>query len=119
MKVHKRTPRTEMVLKTLIVRAGDLVQRLAAEMEVPAEAVDQEFFQFLRLSSRVQFENGEVDFMLAKATDTTEQLAERFIRYLDSGQINVIQAAWNDIYEMDMPADPVTGPAVPDDPTGK
>lgn len=113
MKVLKRTPRTEMILSGLIVKVGPLTEQLAKEIGVTVQDVDREMWRFVELASRARAEVDEVDFNLPTPTDAPEEIATKFIAYLDSQCIEVLDAAFRDLHEMDRPIDPAKAPVLP------
>lgn len=114
MKVNYRTPLSEMQLRSLMVKSATLIERLAEELCLETEAVDSELYTFCRLSTQVTFEADEVDFKQAKATDTPDEIAEHFRRYVHSKCMDVIDAVQKELYGLDRPIDPATGPVTPD-----
>lgn len=109
MKVSKRTPRTDMYRDAIHDRMASFHQKLSEELNVPLAILDTSLVDFARLSSRVAFDNGEVDFELASAGDNDQQIAEKFIRYLDSQCIEVVDQAEQAIRAKDRPAHPHAG----------
>lgn len=109
MQISKRTPRTDMHRDAIHDRMASFHQRLAEELGVPVAVLDTALVDFARLSARVTFEEGEVDFALATAGDTDGQITEKFIRYLDSQCIESIDQAEQGIQRKDRPLNPLAG----------
>lgn len=109
MKVSKRTPRTDMYRDAIHDKMASFHAQLASELNVPTAVLDTALVDFARLSSRTVFEEGEVDFDLATAGDTDTQIAEKFIRYLDSQCSEVIDTVEQAIRAKDRPTNPLAG----------
>lgn len=113
MEILKRTPRTDLVTNALIVKFADILEPLSEELNVPKDYVDQGLWQYMQLCTRVRFEKDEVDFEIVDPTDTPEQAAQKFIKYLDSDCIGQVDEARRRIAERDRPADIATAPEAP------
>lgn len=118
MNVSKRTPRITLVQRSLVPKLSAMLPQLAKELGFPVEDIDRELQLFATLCTRVQFESGEIDFEPVTAVDTEAQIAEKFVAYLDSQCITVLDAAWAALAEADRPVEEATGPRLPD-PTAK
>lgn len=115
MKILKRTPRTDMHLRSLARKCISLPTELAQQMGVEEKAVDEELYSFLRLSIRVQPDKDEFDFAFAQGADAAETIAEKFIRYLDTQCVDRVDEAWIEMGKIDAPSDPATAPTPPED----
>lgn len=116
MEILKRTPRTEMIRNALISKFADLLPRLSKELETPEGVVDQALWPYMNLCVRVRFETDEVDFDLTGASDTAEQAAKKFVKYLNSDCIERIEEARERIRALDRPTDIAIAPEAPEDP---
>lgn len=113
MQIRKRTPRTEMEFDVIASKMGDHMRDIASELDAQEFYVDRVMTQFVRLSNRVVFEEGEVDFEIASPDDPPAVICGKFDRYLDSEHLDKIEEALTLILETDMPHDPVTAPTPP------
>lgn len=109
MQISKRTPRTDMYRDAIHDRMASFHDKLAAELDVPIAVLDAALVNFARLSARVTFEPEEVDFELAAPGDNDQQIATKFMRYLDSLCIEVIDQAEQGLREKDRPTNPLAG----------
>lgn len=118
MKVRHRTPRSEMVLRALIKKTGELPAALGEKLGFDPKDVDPELFQFLRLSAQIEPGKGELDFALAEATDTPDEIAVKFIAYLDTERLDALQPVLAELYRQDRAVLDETAPEPPetDDP---
>lgn len=119
MKVLNRTPRTDLRYGGYLRKMAAILEQVAQENGTPIEAADDALEGFAWLSSRVEFETGEVDFDLARTTDTAEEIKVKFDKYLDTESMRQVNAARVAIREKDRPADPVNAPVPPKDAEGK
>jgi hypothetical protein len=126
MNVLKYTPKVALkqrALGRIIEKAANiLAQTLKDEGdEVPADTIQNDLWEYCVFSTRLEFEAGEIDFSLAKAADTAETLALKYVSYLASDQEKAIRAGWAAIYQKDadIPTDIATSPVPPegDDPS--
>jgi hypothetical protein len=113
MKVTRRTPRTQLVTDVIRVKAVELEPELAEEIGLDDGYIRLAISQFAKLSTRMIVENGEVDFELARGNDTPAQLRSKFVAYLNSMCLPIIEAALGEIDEMDKPYDPALAPEEP------
>lgn len=118
MKVRHRTPRSEMALRALIKKSADLPEALGKKLGFESADVDAELFQFLRLSAQIEPGKGELDFELAQATDTPDEIAVKFIAYLDTECLDALQPVLEELYRQDRAVLNETAPQPPetDDP---
>lgn len=125
MNVKKYTPMVALRQRALGAVAEEaaklLFERLKAQgEEIPLETIRRDLWEFMVFSSRVEFEEGEIDFDLAKASDDAEAVAIKYVGYLASDESKRIMDAWTTIYttDADVPKDATTGPTPPkpDDP---
>jgi hypothetical protein len=112
MKVGKRTPRTQMHHDALVIKATEFYEELAEQEGVTVEALDSALTRFCRLSSRVVFKK-KLDFELATMADTPDQIREKFVAYLDTEHMEVIDEATRLMVEQSVTPDPATGPVKP------
>lgn len=110
MQVRKRTPRTEMEFDVIASKMSDGLSAIAKDLDAQEFYIDRVMTQYARLSNRVIFAAGEVDFEIALPSDSPSQIQTKFEAYLDSDQLDVIEEALNLILEADMPANPITAP---------
>lgn len=113
MKVLKLTPRVELAQRVIATRMLPALDQLASELEFPAEDISQELKLFTIFCTRLQVENGELDFELISALDTQTAIAEKFVAYLDSECLSTIEKGWALIAGMDRPVDSATAPERP------
>lgn len=112
MQISKRTPRSEMQAKSLWKRTDGLAEQMAAALQAPVEDIKTELNTFIYLSVNVQFENGDVEWQPACASDDDPALVAKFLRYMDS-DIEAINAASTLVLQRDQPFDPALGPEPP------
>jgi hypothetical protein len=103
MKIKTKTPRTEMTHQSLVHKMTSFYETLAEELGYDAVAVDMELSRFATLSARVEFDKGEADFSLALPTETTEQIKTKFLQYIDTEKMPVIDEAFRRIVQQDLP----------------
>jgi hypothetical protein len=115
MKVLKRTPKTILAQRIIGTKALGIVKPVAERLGFPEKEIDDELTLLAVLSTRMEFDDGELDFRLFSPIDTPEQIAEKFIAYLDSGQLDAIGNAWDLLAEADKPVDAALGPTAPED----
>lgn len=115
MKVLKRTPRTVLSQRVIGTKALGIVPSLAKEMGFDDKDIDHELMLFAVLSTRVVFNEDEIDFSALSASDTEAQIAQKFVVYLDSERYDSINSAWELLNETDKPADVALAPTLPDE----
>lgn len=103
MEILKRTPRTDMNGDAIRDKMATFHEKLAEELGIPVNIVDGYLVDFARLSSRVIFESGEIDFALANARDTAQQIAENFIHFIDTSCMETVEMAEKAIADRDRP----------------
>ena len=113
MKVSKRTPRTRMHYDALLIKAAGFYEELAEQEGVDAEAMNSELTRFCRISSRVELGKEKVDFELATFSDTPDRIRDKFVAYLDTEHMDVIDEATRLMVEQSVAPDPATGPVKP------
>jgi len=114
MKVLKRTPKTELIQRMIGTKALDIIPSVAEKLEFPERDVEYELMGLVILSARVGFDDGELDFSPVTVSDTADQIADKFIRYLNSERIDTLDKAKAQLYETDRPDDPALTPAKPE-----
>lgn len=110
MKVIRRTPRTNLTFRALVMRMGTFYEQLASELGLEPLLVDEELTRFARLSVRVIFEEGESDFALAQMGDGPDTILSKFAAYLDTQCIEQVDQAFQAIRAHDNPTDPALAP---------
>lgn len=110
METLKRTPRTELVYRALLVKMSEVLDETAVEIGVDQRLVDDAMEIFAWISARSAFDPGEVDFELAKPSDTPDEIKTKFLIYMDTACIEKIEAAKSKLREMDRPVDPDIAP---------
>lgn len=115
MRVLKRTPRTDLINRALLAKMGGFYERLASELGLEKYLVDEALTRYARLSTRIAFEDGEVDFAPIVPGDSEQIITQKFMAYLDSACIEKIEAAANAILEHDAPIDRALAPTPPED----
>ena len=113
MEVSRRTPRSDMTFQQMLTRMGRFLDKLATEMALEPLILDEALTRYARLSTRVVFGEGEVDFALAQATDGEDTILSKFMGYLDTQCIERIDQALREIRETDRPADVALAPDAP------
>lgn len=113
MEIKRRTPRTDMFRDAINDKMATFHEQLAEELGVKVSVLDNALLDFSRISSRITFADGEVDFATAQPGDSTDQLIQKFTAYLDSQCIEVIEAAQAKVIEQDRPPHPLSAPEAP------
>lgn len=113
MKVNRRTPRSQLVAGVILVKGEELKEGLAEEIGLDQPYIQLALSRFAGLSTRVQFKNGEIDFELARGTDTPEQLRAKFMAYMESECLGAVEAAQDELDELDRPYDEALAPEEP------
>lgn len=104
MKVKPKTPRTEMGFQSFVIKLSPLYETIAEELGYDKVAVDIELSKFATLSARI--DGGAFDFPLAEATDSPDQIREKFLKYVETKQYAAVEKALRDIAEKDLPLVP-------------
>lgn len=115
MKVLRRTPRTDLTNRALLAKMGHFYEQLASELGLEKYLIDEALTRFAWLSTRTTYEDGEIDFALVVPGDSEKIIVEKFMVYLDSACIDVIEAAARAISEHDTPSDKALAPVLPED----
>jgi hypothetical protein len=114
MKVLKRTPRTDLMLDGILIRMSELLSPVAEELGVPTFKADEALTTFARLSARVAFDTGEIDFSPVEPGDGADQIHAKFNVYLDTECMETVIKALAAVSESDRPAEPMSAPAPPE-----
>lgn len=114
MKVIRRTPRSDLFYQQVLNKMGRFLTQLASEMGLEPYVLDESLTRFARLSNRVTFGEGEVDFALAQAGDSEDTILAKFVGYLDSQCVEVIDSAFREIREADRPHEAALAPTLPE-----
>lgn len=109
MKAVKRTPRSEMQFGALLNRIEPLASTLAEALEALPEDVTTELRKFVYLSSNIEFDEGEIQWDIARASDDDPTIAAKFLRYMDS-DFAQLEIAWGLINARDRPFDEELAP---------
>lgn len=116
MKILKRTPKTSLAQRVIGTKALRIVKQIAGKLDFPEKEIEAEITMLALLSTRIDFDDGEIDFPLLLPNDTEEQIAEKFSGYLDSNSMDSINKAWDLLASTDTaPEDAALGPTVPED----
>lgn len=115
MNILKRTPRTVLSQRVIGTKALGIVPSLAKEMGFENKDIDHELMLFAVLSTRIVFNEDEIDFSVLSASDTEAQIAQKFVAYLDSERYDSINSAWELLNETDKPTDVALAPSLPDE----
>jgi hypothetical protein len=116
MKVSKRTPKTGLAQRVIGIKALGIVKEVADKLGFPEKDIEEELTLLALLSTRIQFDNDEIGFSLLLPNDTEEQIAEKFIDYLNSDSMESINKAWNLLSSTDpAPEDAALGPTAQED----
>lgn len=116
MKALKRTPKTILAQRIIGTKALGIVKEVADKLGFPEREIDDELTLLAVLSTRVAFDDGELDFELLLPNDTDEQIAAKFIAYLDSSTLDNISQAWELLAGADVtPEDAALGSTAPED----
>lgn len=113
MKVNRRTPRSQLVAGVILLKGQELVEELVEEIGLDQPYIQLAWGRFAQLSTRVDFDNGEIDFEKARGVDTPQQLHDKFMSYLNSECLEAIEAAQNELEELDQPYDAALAPEEP------
>lgn len=109
MQISKRTPRTDMYQDAIHDRMASFHEQVAESEGVPIGVLDTYLVRFARLSARVVFEDGEIDFAQATPRDTDSQIAKKFQVFLDSECGDIIAQAEQKVRDQDRPTNPLAG----------
>ena len=116
MQILKRTPKTVLAQRVIGTKALGIVESVADKLGFPEKEIDEELTLLAILSTRILFRDGEVDFALLIPNDTDEEIAAKFIAYLNSSKLEIINKAWDLLSSTDpKPADDALGPVAPED----
>lgn len=113
MQIKNRTPRTEMEYDIILSKMGELLTEIAKSLDAQEFWVDRTMTQYARLSSRVEFTEGEVDFSPVHAADSPAVIREKFESYLDSAALETVELALTMLLAHDAPSELATAPEVP------
>jgi phenylpropionate dioxygenase-like ring-hydroxylating dioxygenase large terminal subunit len=113
MKVTRRTPRSQLTGGVILLKGEELAEGLIEEVGLDQSYIQLAWNRFTKLSTRVIFADGEIDFDLARGNDTLQQLHDKFMAYLNSECLEMIEAAQNELTEMDKPYDEALAPEEP------
>jgi hypothetical protein len=120
MNIQRRTPRTDMAKQSIVLRMTDFYEELAREEGVPTDVLDMALTAFAELSVRVDFSGESVDFELARPTDMASEIRTKFVAYLDTAHMDIVQRARIEIARTDLPAADFSAPApLPDEESAK
>lgn len=112
MKVIKRTPRSEMVSRVLWKRIDGLAPELAEVLGAPLDAVETALNTYIYIVTNVEFENGDIDWHPACASDDIPTLVTKFLAYMDA-DVAPIERASGMIQLRDQPSDQALAPEPP------
>lgn len=117
MKALKYTQLIALKQRALGAMLNEAVKLLADALkeqgeEVPPDIIRRDLWEYAVFSTRIQLDEGEADFELAKPNDTAEVLATKYLGYLASQQSKLIMRAWGDVYQLDaeIPTDASSAP---------
>lgn len=113
MKVGRRTPRSELVAGVILLKGQELVEGLVEEIGLDQPYIQLALTRFTALSTRATFDNGEIDFEVARGNDTPQQLHDKFMDYLNSDCLAVVETVQTELDEMDKPFDAALAPEEP------
>lgn len=130
MKIVKRTPRTDIQEDAILRNAylprkgkgdrkkGDkedgLIDAIAAELTVDEDMAFIALSNFIALSTRVVWEDGEIDFEPLTPMDDAATIREKFFDYLESSRQELLRAVLSELRDLDSPADEAAAPEPPD-----
>lgn len=110
LKVLPFTPRLRLKLRTLLRKGFAWYSELSSEEGLTEDEFAEGFDNYAMMSVRVIGLNGDAGFELASSEDSSEQLKDKFMSYLETENIQLIRDLENRILESDKPANPETAP---------
>jgi hypothetical protein len=117
MKALKYTPMVALKQRAIGALLNEavtlLVEALAKQGEdIPADIIRRDLWEFAVFSTRAQFEAGEIDFEIAKANDSAEAVAAKYLAFLASQRSALITQSWTAIslLDSDLPSDVTSAP---------
>jgi hypothetical protein len=122
MNVLKRTPKVRLTQRLIGTKALGITKRLADEMGFPEPSIAEELYGLVIISAGVSFDKGEIDFEPITPTDDEEQIAAKFVAYMNSDCLDVMDKAWVLYSETERPAEGALSPTAPkesDDPKSR
>lgn len=118
MKIVKRTPRTRLAQRAIGTKALGITKQLSEELGFIEEHIAEELAGLAVLSTGLSFDTGEIDFDLLQPTDTPEEMAQKFVAYIDTKCTGTIDQAWELIAGYEAPAESILAPVGPKDDGG-
>lgn len=113
MKVVKRTPRSEIVARILWKRVEGLAPQLAEALDLPVEAVQTALNTYVYIITNVEFEQSDIAWQPACATDDEAVIAAKFLEYMGA-DLEPIDRATALVQARDRPFDAATAPETPE-----
>lgn len=112
--VLPRTIRTDITLRSIIIRVGAVMETIADTHNVTISDIDMVAYEYAMLCSRIQ-PNGDLPFAVATARDDDATVIEAFESYLETDAIGLVDNIRATMREIDAPVNEATGPVAPMD----
>lgn len=113
MEVKRKTPRTEMVYNSLVIKMSEIFESVAEDLGLSPLAVDKEMARFAALSARLTAI--DCDFELADVGDEEDALRAKFLKYVETEDYLKVEDIFAQIAAMDRPVSKISGPEEPEE----